>query len=49
MDNIIFYKQYSRKIMGSLSKLSYMSKKYMKYSSIVNRLVEWEIVDVEVF
>lgn len=49
MDNIIFYKDYSRRIMNILCKESFMSKRYNKYSSIVNRLIEWELVDDEAF
>lgn len=47
MDNIIFYKEYMKRKILEQKKLSCESEKYAKYWSILNRLIDWEVMDMD--
>ena len=45
MINVIFYKDYIKRKISQLNKYFYGSEKYSKCSSIINRLIDWELMD----
>ena len=47
MNNIIFYLEYMKEKRVAMNKYPYYSKKYEKYCSIINRLTDWQLVDLE--
>ena len=45
MNNVIFYKDYIKRKISQLNKSFYKSKKYSTCNSIINRLIDWELMD----
>lgn len=45
MSNVIFYKEYIEKKYRQLNKLSYESEKYARCCSIINRVIDWKLMD----
>ena len=46
MGKVIFYKDYIKRKRMELNLLSYESKKYTSCSSILNRLIDWQMVEI---
>ena len=45
MHKVIFYKEYIKKKSIQLNKLFYESEQYARCCSILNRLIDWELMD----
>jgi len=47
MENVIYYRDYIRKITEAIRKAPYQGKRYARLNSILDRIIDWELANLD--